>query len=720
MYHYQSLLILGNDFLLICSDKLLLMRSQKMSYSSLPLTSKLFQLTSLTCALALAGCGGGDGTDTIAPAPDLGVSVGTSDGGVGSGDIGDVLNVSTVSLLDANSNLTRVISMSGVTARVVVTDSEGNGVSGALVTFSGEGVRFGTSNGAVLTNAEGVATTSVVPLSSTDTGSYSLSATATYDDVSATTASYNYSLQAADITLVNFSTGESLLESGGSTIVTLQTKDTVTDQFQNDVTVNLSSTCGSFEEASVSSSNQGNVSTTYNAIDSNGKLCEGTQTITAVAANSTSSSQSINVNIKAIEASSIVYTTTNAVILGAKNSGSSSSSQVEFTVYASGVPAANQEVVLSLNESSPSDFAFISPNNRSTQTIRSNASGKVTVNLYPGNIPGPVEIKASLKSNINTFALAKNISVATGRPTQNGVTLAIGKNVLADNAIDTTNIAAYLTDRQGNLVPDGTVVSFVSEGGTVTPNCATVGGNCSVTFTSQNPRPANGRVSVIAYVEGDKAYSDLNRDNVYTAGVDKLLDNIGHFFRDDDEDLKYTPGEFVYRRGALPEGSKTESCSASTLSQPNLPNFVVEPNETETTCDDSLSTVLRKQVIMGFANDTPTFYNFQVMPGSILFEMYGSSLKTVSMPSGTALSLIVKDNTDNDLTCEPEITDGNMTVPALVALNRVDGTTNQNFFEGSDDVSYIVSTEGCANGDSIKLSVTTPAPTSKNTTIRIF
>ena len=48
-----------------------------MSYSSLPLTSKLFQLTSLTCALALAGCGGGgdsDTVDSIAPAPDLGVT----------------------------------------------------------------------------------------------------------------------------------------------------------------------------------------------------------------------------------------------------------------------------------------------------------------------------------------------------------------------------------------------------------------------------------------------------------------------------------------------------------------------------------------------------------------------------------------------------------------------------------------------------------------------
>ncbi|WP_379543109.1 Ig-like domain-containing protein [Psychrobacter sp. R86515] len=689
-----------------------------MSYTSLP-TSKLFQLTALTLSLALAGCGGGsDGTDTIAPAPDLGVNVGTSDGGVGSGDIGDVLNVSTVSLLDANANLTRVISMSGVTARVVVTDSEGNGVSGALVTFSGDGVQFGTSNGAVLTNADGVATTSVVPLSSTDTGSYSLSATATYDDVSATTASYNYSLQAVDITLVNFSTGENTLESGGSTIVTLQTKDTVTDQFQNDVTVNLSSTCGSFENASISSSNQGNVSSTYSAIDSSGNLCEGTQTITAVTANDTSSSQSIDVNIKAIEASSIVYTTTNSVVLGAKNSGSSSSSQIDFTIYANGVPAANQEVTLDLIKS-PSDFNFVSQGNRASKTLKSDSLGKVTVNLYPGNIPGPVEIKASLKSNADTFALAKNISVATGRPTQNGVTLAIGKNVLADNAIDSTNISAYLTDRQGNFVPDGTVVSFVAEGGTVTPNCATVSGNCSVTFTSQNPRPANGRVSVIAYVEGDKTYSDLNGDNVYTVGIDELLDNIGNFFRDDNEDLKYTPGEFVYKRGEQ-EGGDQATCAAATLSQPNLPNLIVDNGTDATQCDNLLPTVLRKQVIMGFANDTPTFYNYSQVSGFVSFEMYGNSVRTVSMPSGTALSLTVKDNTDNGATCEPEIASGNITVPNIVNLNRVDSAANQNYFDGSGEVRYTVSTAGCATGDSIKLSVATPAPTSKTTTVQIF
>ena len=691
-----------------------------MSYSSLP-TSKLFQLTFLTCALALAGCGGGDGTDIIAPTPDLGVQpgTGTDDGGIGSGDIGNVLKISPISLLDANGNLTRVVSTAGATAKITVSDSKGQGVSGALVTFNGEGVKFGTTNGAVLTNAEGVATTSVVPLSPNDTSSYSLSATAKYEDTTATTAEYNYSLQSVDIALMNFLTGENVLESGASTVVTLQTKDTSTGLFQNDVTVNFSATCGSFEPASVISANQGNITSTYKAIDSNGNLCENKQTITAVTANNTSSAQSIEVNIKAIKASNIIYATTESVTLGAKNSGSSSSGQIEFIVYSNGVPAANQEVILDLIKS-PIDFNFISQGNRDSGILKSNSSGKVTINLYPGNIPGPVEIQATLKADETISASAKNIAVATGRPTQKGITLALEKNVLADNAIDTSGVSVYLTDRQGNFVPNGTVVSFVAEGGTITPNCATVEGNCSVTFTSQNPRPVNGRVSVIAYVEGDKAYSDLNGDNVYTAGIDSLLDNIGNFFRDDNEDLKYNPGEFVYKRGALPQNAKQASCAASTLSQPDLPNFVLENMNAPTVCDNALATVLRKQIIMGFANDTPTFYNYKIIPGAVSFEMYGNNVRTVSMPSGTALSLTAKDNTNNDVSCEPEISSGNIIVPKLVNLNRVDGTTNQNFFESSEDILYTVSTSGCASGDSIKLSVTTPAPTSKTTTVQIF
>lgn len=56
-----------------------------MSHSSLPLNSKLFQLTSLSCALALTGCGGSDGTDVLAPKPDLGVKPGDNNTGGGTG-----------------------------------------------------------------------------------------------------------------------------------------------------------------------------------------------------------------------------------------------------------------------------------------------------------------------------------------------------------------------------------------------------------------------------------------------------------------------------------------------------------------------------------------------------------------------------------------------------------------------------------------------------------
>jgi|26BtaG_2_1085354.scaffolds.fasta_scaffold03993_3 hypothetical protein len=696
-----------------------------MTSQSLDYTKKAFQLTALSLALALSGCGGGSTVDSVAPAPGTGGNGNTGNNGNnngdgnGDGEVAETLNISALTLLDTNGDMTRVVSGLGATASVKVTDAKGNGVSGALVTFNGEGVKFGTTNGAVLTNTDGVASISVMPSSITDTGSYSLTASASFKDNTASTGTYNYSLQSVNIVLDNLQVGESTLESGSSTILTLETKDTVTNQFQNDVSVNFTTTCGTFENSNVISSNQGNVSTTYNAIDSNGNLCEGKQTLTAVTANNTTTVKRIDINIKSIKASSIVYTTSNSVVLGAKNSGSSSSGQIEFTVYSNGRPAANQLVELDLVKS-PIDLSFISQGNRDTTSLKSDALGKVTVNLYPGNIPGPVEIKATLKSNESVFALAKNIAVATGRPTQKGISLAVEKNVLSANYIDSTSVSIYLTDRQGNFVPDGTVVSFVAEGGTITPNCATTNGRCSATFTSQNPRPSNGRASVIAYVEGDKAYTDIDGDNAYTAGIDKLLDNIGDFFRDDNEDLKYNPGEFVYRK-PQPTNLESTKCAISTLFQPNIPNFNLPGTTNFTECDNGLSTVLRAQLIMGFADETPTFAKMVNSAGGISFELYGNSMQTVSMPSETSLSLSVEDKTpDNELDCNAEFISGELTVPRLVSLQRVDGTTGKNLFESSKDVRYEIEKSGCVNGDVIKLTVTTPTPSSKSTTVRLF
>ena len=735
-----------------------------MSYSSLPITSKLFQLTFVTCALALAGCGGGDGTDVIAPTPDLGPEKpGSSSGEDGTGMPVSAINVTDIVLTDPNGNLTRTITSAGVSATVKVTDKSGNPVSNALVSFQAEGVSFGTSNSSVLTNEKGEASISIKPLDSADTGSYQLSATVNYNELTKTTPSYYFSLQSIQVSLTEFALSSSNLDSGSNTNITLRTKDAVNDVYQNDVTVNFTTSCGSFDSSSVISSNQGDVSTTYKAIDGNGNLCEGTQTITATPANNPANKQTKTVSIAGVEASSIFYTTTEKVELGASNSGSSSSGQVEFTVYANGRPAANQQVEISKIQA-PTDFSFVTLNNQAPRTVTSDSQGKVVVNLYPGALPGPVEIKATLKSNTSIFALSKDVFVATGRATQNGVSISLSKNVLANSVDgDTATITARLVDRVGNPVPDGTVMSFVSEGGRVTPSCATNKGICTVEFSTQNPRPVDNRIAVIAYVEGDKDYIDKDGDNQFSAG-DIFTHNIGDFFRDDNENNKYDSeaGEFVYRRGAT-----GAVCAPSSNSQPNIAD----------TCNNKLSAILRQQFILGLASDSPVY---EGLPGSLnpnlgktaitrAFKMYGNSARTVSMPSGTTISVVAEDKTDysptvelvngvvqvsnaepnttaivksgstsinvlisgngtgsvsstlpegssltvanTNVTCEAELTSGNLKLPSIINLGIgkvVDSA-----------VSYKFEYSGCRPNDKIKVSVTTPAPAATTTTTTI-
>lgn len=722
----------------------------------LPTSSKvLFKLGALSLALVLAGCGSGDGTDVLAPTPDLGVQ--PTPGGDGTGAPVEKVNISSIALTDTNGDVTRVITSAGAKATVSVIDEKGNPISNAIVTFAGEGVTFGSTNGAVLTNEAGEASISVKPINNSDTGSYQLTATASYNDATAVTPAYYFTLQSVNVTLDNILIASSTLQSGSNTNITLKTKDALTNSYQNDVTVNFSASCGSFDKNSVVSSNQGDIITTYQAIDQAGNLCEGTQTITITPENAPSARKTVTVNIASIAASSIVYTTANEVKLGASNSGSSSSGQLEFTVYANGRPAANKEVIIS-QQYAPTDFSFVSLNNKAPQTVKSDSQGKVVVNLYPGVLPGPVEIKATLANDPNISALSKNVSVATGRATQDGVSISMSKNVLAYGVDgDTAIITARLIDRVGNPVPDGTVVSFVSEGGRVQPNCMTKGGVCSVEFSTQNPRPVDYRASVIAYVEGDKSYTDVNGDNKYTAGVDILTRNIGDFFRDDNENNRYDSGlgEFVYKRGA-----SGAVCAASSFSQPNIAG----------TCDNQLAATLRFQFVMGLAENTPTFEGlpspFPSGTGFVAFRMFGNSERTVSMASGTTIAVSAVDKTDyspqatlksnviyvtggepnssvavksgstsvsvsigadgtgmastgltdgasltveyKNVTCKAEITSGFETVPNIVNLGIGKIPSAQ--------VSYGISYEDCRRGDQIKIVVQSPAPDATKTT----
>ena len=100
-----------------------------------------------------------------------------------------------------------------------------------------------------------------------------------------------------------------------------------------------------------------------------------------------------------------------------------------------------------------------------------------------------------------------------------------------------------------NPVPDGTAVTLNAEGGQIGGACQTTttpsdgGGVCTVTFVSQDPRPADGRVTVIAFAIGEETFVDQNADGIFN-NMDTPLE-IGEPFRDDDEDgMADTPPEF--------------------------------------------------------------------------------------------------------------------------------------------------------------------------------
>lgn len=638
------------------------------------------KLSALTLALILAGCGSGGSEGYY------------NNGGSSSSNTGgsttSTVNVANVELYDANNLLTNSVTAAGVTAKVKVTDASGKALSGVLVTFSGSGILFGTTNGAVLSNADGEASIAVKPESLDTNGAYQISATADFNGISGSTKqATNFVLQAANIVLVNMVAATPALQSGASTNITLKTQDATTKVNQNNVSVNFSASCGTFEPEMVVSSNQGDVTTAYKAIDASGKLCEGTQTITAVGSNI--AAKTVEVNIAAIEANSLVYSS-DPVNLGIKSSGSASSGQIEFTLYANGTPAANKDVNIELLRA-PNDLSFAVLGNRDPRIIKSDPNGKVVVTLYPGNIPGPVEIKATLASNPNVSALSKNVAVSTGRVTQAGLSLSTSKNSL-QNIIDgdSATVTARMVDRTGNPVPDGTVISFVAEGGSITPNCASLAGQCTVTITTQNPRPIDNRVTVLAYVEGDKSFRDINGDNLYTSGTDILTSNIGDFFRDDNEDTAYNSnmGEYLYKRSA-----GNLACALSTIEQPNI----------AATCDNNLDAVVRQQLLFAFAENTPTFTDEKANGSLLSFKIFGNSALSVPMPTGTTVSVTVEDNTKNNtLSCSSELATG--ITPVANLFNLMTPTT----FKNSTQTYYGYRLKECAIGDVFKVSVASP------------
>ncbi|GAA0318062.1 Ig-like domain-containing protein [Psychrobacter aestuarii] len=679
----------------------------------------------MVLALALAGCGGGGGNDSIKPEPDLG-PIGGGSGTPGDGTPGstNALNINSSTLLDTSGNTISAVGINGAYYQVTVTDATGAPVPNAKVSFAidATGVSLTQStSGSVLTDSDGQARVFLKPDSPAVSGAYTVTATATFNGNTAT-SSKTFSVQATNVSVVDLRADNSALESGAQTSVSLKVTDN-TGAALNGVLVNLDASCGQLPAQMVSDTN-GMVEVVYKAINENNTLCSGPVTLTASAGNST---QTTNINVAAPQATSIVYTSSE-LTLGIANSGSSSSGTVEFTVYSNTAPLANAEVILSL-EKSPLGLSFGQLGSTADVIRKTDANGNISVNIYPGSTPGPVEIKASLASDTRINALSKGISIASSRVTQDGLSISQERNVL-DWSMDgdSTDIVVRMVDRNGNAVPDNTVVNLTAEGGKVSPaQCLTDNGQCTVSFSTQNPRPGDGRVSILAVAEGEKAYIDNNRNNAWDRGIDTLVHNIGDTFRDDNENNIFDSGEFIYPLTTQATGVcennldqfiqlkfPTASVSKKDTYKQSYINSFVNPN-IDNTCNSDLDAVVRYQSIQLLSDGSSarfTLVNSIGLPLGLQAVRASDTFVNVRinsggfydlnpMPSGTTIAATVTDKTDGPTSgsCKVEMISGYSKVPALVNT----GSLGQNL----GTITGYALTE-CEAGDYFKVTVNTP------------
>ena len=477
--------------------------------------------------LLLAACGGGGGTSSSS---DQVIIAGTT---ASSGTI--VIAKSALQLSEST------------TVSVTLKNPDGTPAAGIPVNFTTTLGTLNPSNGIVNTDTTGTATIGLTAGQNSGQGQIIATATVATRAINLSTL---FTVVLPPLTLANITlTGNATdaIDFGSTQGVSVEIRDANNNLFTSQsVDVVFTSTQVAQGKATISSpvpSREGLASTTYTAV-----TATGTDVITASIPGS-SITKTLVVN--PLNAGSITFVSAAPLSIGLKGMGGAGiqeTSRVTFRVLdTSGAPRANQPVNFALNTT----VGGLALSNATGSTA---ADGTVSTIVQAGIVATPVRVTASTTVNGNTLSTQSDqLTVSTGVPSQDGFSVAVSD--MNPEAFNTDGVAvsvtARLSDHFHNPVPDGTAVSFTTSGGSITPSCATVGGVCSVTWRSQNPRPReatgallDGRAVVLAYAVGEEFFLDLNGNGL--ADPSDTIVNDSEAYRDDNESgTKQTSETFI-------------------------------------------------------------------------------------------------------------------------------------------------------------------------------
>jgi hypothetical protein len=410
-----------------------------------------------------------------------------------------------------------------------VRDDLGAAVPNTVVTFTTD-TSLGAlvpASGTALTDSSGVATVALNAASLTAAGAATLTATSQVAGT-AVTDSIGYAVGAAAVTITNFTFGTNPLSAFGTTSVSV-TVNSNGVPVTSPQTVTFSSPCAGSGKAVLTSSvltGTGGIATA--SYRDNG--CGGTDVVTASVSGLATASSTLTVTAPTAGSIQFVSATPTTITLkGTGGAGRQESSQVIFKIVdTGGNPIGGQTVNFTLS-TSVGGITFA--NGLTTSSAISDATtGYAVVTVNSGTISTPVRVLATTVSGgVTLTSQSDQLTVTTGIPDQDSFSVsATTLNIEGLNHDGvTTVLTARLSDHFSNPVPDGTTVNFIAEGGQMVSSCNTVNGSCSATMTSAEFRPANGRITVLAYALGEESFTDIDGDGWADLSPNEMIDANG-------------------------------------------------------------------------------------------------------------------------------------------------------------------------------------------------
>jgi hypothetical protein len=391
------------------------------------------------------------------------------------------------------------------------------------------------------------------------------------------------------------------LSAGGSTSVVVSIVRSDNTLYTSPATLTFNSPCIAANRAAIQpqatvTTQTGQATVTYVASG-----CAGSDVITATTTiGSQNLSASGTVTVAPATIGSIVFvsaTPTNIALRGTGESGRPETSTVVFRVRdSSNGPVAGANVAFSLSTT-------VGGITLTSATAISDSQGNVQAIVNAGTVATPVTVAAQVVGSPAIGTQSSQLTISTGIPTAGSFSLAVSCQNIEGWDYDGTiaSVTARLADRFSNPAPNGTAVSFQAEGGSILPQCQTTtnaneGGVCSVDWRSSNPRPADGRATLLATAIGEESFIDGDGNGAFTAADTFRLvpsggnpaHDLGEPFLDMNEDGVYDTGiepfyDF-YNNAALGQlglrdGPDTKFNGALCQDPARCPNLVADPQK---------------------------------------------------------------------------------------------------------------------------------------------